>query len=207
MAPEDKSLFYYGSLYNRLLDPLIKPSREAIVDRVPPDSSVLDIGCGTGLLCCDLRRRKNCRVVGIDLSRRMLDFARFNNPFDEVEFLHQDATDMRDLQDESFDYVIMTNIIHELMPDDQLKMLQEGFRVGRNMILFDSFVPLPWNAVGMVKRLIEVLFGADHYPQFRTYMASGGIMGILEASGYSSRIVDQSILAWGCNHLVLVSKR
>ena len=62
----DKSLFHYGKIYNKLLDPLIKPARKVLVDCIPADSSVLDIGCGTGLLCFDLKREKGCQVVGID---------------------------------------------------------------------------------------------------------------------------------------------
>lgn len=204
--PADKSLFHYGKLYNKLLDPLIKPSREAIVDQVPVGSSVLDIGCGTGLLCLDLKRQKGCRVVGIDLSSRMLEYARSINPFDDVEFLHQDATNMHDLRDDSFDFVLILNVIHELMLDEQLKMLQEAFRVGQSILLSDSNVPLPWNVTGIVKRFIEISFGFDHYPQFRVYITSGGIMGILEQSGHSSNIMDRSIFSQGCNQLILVSK-
>jgi SAM-dependent methyltransferase len=204
-APKDKSLFYYGSLYHRLMDPLIKPAREAIVDRIPANSAVLDVGCGTGLLCFELHHEKDCRVVGIDLSKKMLEFARSNNPHDQVEFLHQDATMMSDLEDQRFDYVVILNMIHELLPEQRLRVLDEAFRVGQHVILFDSNAPLPWNFVGIVKRSIEIFFGLDHYPQFRSYLASGGILGILEESGHSENILDQSTYSQGCNQLVLVS--
>jgi SAM-dependent methyltransferase len=204
-SPKDKSLFYYGGLYNRLFDPLIKHARAAIIDRVAADTSVLDIGCGTGLLCFDLRREKNCRVVGIDLSRKMLDFGRSNNPFDDIEFLHQDATNMKDLHDNSFDYVVVLNVIHELKLDKQLKLLKESLRVGDKVILFDSTGPLPWNVVGVVKRFIEIFFGFDHYPQFRSYTSSGGIDGILDASGLTLNIVDRSIFSRGSYQMVIVS--
>ena len=82
-TPADKSLFYYGSLYNKLMDPLIKPARETVVKEIPAGAAVLDIGCGTGLLCIALKRSKDCRVTGIDLSRRMLEFAESINPYPE----------------------------------------------------------------------------------------------------------------------------
>ena len=53
----------------------------------------------------------------------MLDYASAFNPFNDVEFLNQDATNMQDLRDDSFDYVLILNVIHELMPDEQQKML------------------------------------------------------------------------------------
>jgi ubiquinone/menaquinone biosynthesis C-methylase UbiE len=205
-SPEDEGLFHYGSLYRKLLDPLIKPARDAIIDRIPVDSSVLDIGCGTGLLCLELKREKHCRVVGIDLSLKMLDFARSNNPFQDVEFHHQNATDMQSFLDERFDYVVALNVIHELGPSDRLKMLGEAFRVTTNVILFDCNVPLPWNPVGIVKRLIEISFGLNHYPQFQSYLSSGGIMGILNEYGHSLRIVERSTFAQRCNQLVHVTR-
>jgi SAM-dependent methyltransferase len=205
-APKDKSLFYYGSLYHRLMDPLIKPAREAIVDRIPANSAVLDVGCGTGLLCFELHHEKDCRVVGIDLSHKMLEFARVNNPYERVEFLHQDATRMNDLKDARFDYVILLNMIHELMPEQRLRVLEEALRVGSHVILFDSSAPLPWNLVGVFKRFIEISFGLDHYPQFRSYLSSGGIEGILEAAGRSESITDRATFSMGCNQLFHVSK-
>jgi ubiquinone/menaquinone biosynthesis C-methylase UbiE len=202
----DKSLFHYGKPYNILLDPLIKPMRRAIVDQVPVDSSVLDIGCGTGLLCFELKREKDCRVVGIDLSRKMLDYARSINPNEDIQFLHQDGTNMQDLGDDSFDLVILLNVIHELVPDNQLKMLEEAFRVGRSILIFDSNVPIPWNLSGIIKRLIEISFGIDHYPQFREYINSGGVMGILEGAGYKSNIKDRKLYTQESNQMVTVLK-
>jgi len=132
----------------------------------------------------------------------MLDFARSNNPFQDIEFFHQNATDMQSFQDRQFDYVVVLNVIHELEPTDRLKLLAEALRVGTHVILFDSNVPLPWNGVGIVKRLIEITFGIDHYPHFKSYLSSGGIMGILDAYGHSLKIVERSSFAQSCNQLV-----
>jgi ubiquinone/menaquinone biosynthesis C-methylase UbiE len=203
--PVDKSLFYYGRLYNRLMDPLIAPARQAIVERVPSEASVLDVGCGTGLLCFELRRAKNCRVVGVDLSRRMLEFAQSINPFSDVSFLHQDATKMQDLPDDGFDVVVILNVIHELHSDEQRRMLLEAWRVGNSILLFDANVPLPWHPVGIIKRLIELTFGIDHFPQFRSYLRSGGIIGILKSNGYAHSVVERLVMSQGCNQLVLLS--
>jgi SAM-dependent methyltransferase len=205
-APEDKSLFYYGGLYRRIFDPLIRPSRNAVVQRIPAGSSVLDIGCGTGALCFDLRRVKNCRVVGIDLSRKMLDFARSVNRYEDVEFRHVDAAGIGGDGAESFDYAVILNVVHELTPDGRVKLLREAFRLARNTIVVDVEAPLPWNVAGIVKRLIEITFGFDHYPRFRSYLRSGGLPAVFDACGRSSSIVERTVCDRGIHLLVRASR-
>jgi len=202
---KDKSLFHYGSTYNKLIDPMNKQSRDKIVEFVPAGASVLDIGCGTGVLCFELREVKQCPVVGVDLSLRMIEFARRNNPYQDVQFLHQDATNLRDIEADSFDYVVGSLIIHELNAQGQRQLVKEAWRVGRKSILVDSSAPLPWNVVGAMKRVLEVAFGFDHYPQFRSYLSSGGIMGILRVADLDNTIVHRELYSMGSNQIVVIA--
>lgn len=60
---------------------------EALVRRIGPDArglSVLDAGCGTGL-CAPHVRPLAERLVGVDLSPKMLDRARLRGQYDELE--------------------------------------------------------------------------------------------------------------------------
>ena len=101
--PANKSLFYYGHLYNRLFDPALAEARRVVTSLVADGSSVLDIGCSTGQLCFRLRAEKDCQVVGIDLSLRMLRFAEKVNRHSDITFLHKDATDLTGIENQSFD--------------------------------------------------------------------------------------------------------
>jgi ubiquinone/menaquinone biosynthesis C-methylase UbiE len=203
---KDKSLFHYGKSYNRLIDPLMAESRAQIISRTPQDATVLDIGCGTGVLCFELHRSKGCRVLGVDLSLRMLEFAQACNRYSEVRFLHQDATDMATFDDDSFELAVLCYIIHELHRPSQIKLLHEAWRVAGSLILVDSFTPLPWNLVGVIKRLIEYGFGREHYPQFRNFIAGGGLRSLLAEAGLTEHIASQDQFQAGCNHVVVVSR-
>ena len=203
---EDKSLLHYGNTYNKLIDPLTKPIRDKIVEFIPRGASVLDIGCGTGLLCYALRSEKQCRVVGADLSLRMLEFAREHAPYEDIQFVHQDATNLIDFQDDSFDYVIAALIIHELYAEAQQQMVKETWRVGRKNMYVDSIAPLAWNFTGIIKRIIELVFGFEHYPQFQTYLSLGGIMGILEAADLDKKIVHRELFSQNTNQLVVIAR-
>ena len=87
---------YYHSAVERKLQSLI-----------PPGSSVLELGCGTGNLLAAL---KPARGFGIDLSERMIEVARKNHR--HLDFAVGDAEAFS--TDESFDYVVASDLIGEL---------------------------------------------------------------------------------------------
>jgi len=71
---------------------------------IPPGSSVLEIGCGTGDLLHAVRPR---RGLGIDLSPRMIDVARGKYPDLEFAVGDAEALDVR----ERFDAVVLSDVV------------------------------------------------------------------------------------------------
>ncbi len=74
--------------------------------------SVLDVACGTGLYSRRLKRRGASRVVGIDTSQGMIDYARQlerQEPLG-IEYRVQDAATATDLG--TFDVVVATYLLH-----------------------------------------------------------------------------------------------
>ena len=188
-----------------LLDPLLKEARNNIIDLIPENSKVFDAGCGTGTLSLQLREKKKCKVVGGDLSLRMLKFARKSNPYDDVQFLHIDIGNITDYRANSFDYSIVCQVIHELPTDKQINVINELMRVGRRTIILDSNTPLPKNPVGIVIRMLDATFGRDHYENFKSYIASGGIVGILERGELTSKITQRFVFKSNCQQIVVLS--
>ena len=205
--PIDKSLFIYGPLYHRLFDPQLAEARQVAVDLIAEGSSVLDIGCGTGLLCFALKEKKNCHVTGLDLSLRMLGFARKANPFPDVTFIHGDATDLSAFSDRSFDYATLLMVVHELPKTDQFRALKEALRVAGRVIIVDSTAPLPKNAGGIGIRLVEATFGRVHNPHFKTFLSAAGIGGILGESGLSVNLEHRAIFWRNCREVEMISQR
>jgi SAM-dependent methyltransferase len=200
----DRSLRHYGSLYHRLLDPLLVETRRAAVELVPARSSVLDIGGGTGQLCFDLCKQKHCRVVGVDLSLRMLDFARAADAHPEVGLLHLDAGDLVGIDERSFDVATILLLLHELPVEKRTRVLREARRVARAVLIIDAAAPLPWNPGGIGIRLAEYSFGHEHLPHFRDFLARGAIMGLLDESGDRSSVAQRRLFMGRSREVVVV---
>jgi ubiquinone/menaquinone biosynthesis C-methylase UbiE len=203
----DKSLFFYGSIYHRLFDPQIAEARQVTVDYISEESSVLDIACGTGQLCFALREQKRCHVVGLDLSQRMLEFARKNDPLQNITFIHGDATNLETFSDHSFDYATMLMLMHELPRPQQVSVLKEALRVASRGIIIDAVSPLPKNAGGIGIRIVERTFGHDHNPNFKSFLVTGGISRILEESGLPVKIEHSSVFWRNCREIIVVSAK
>jgi len=204
--PKDKSLFHYGKTYHVLIDPLMAEAYSQIIEHTPKGASVLDVGCGTGTLSFKLHEKKGCNITGIDLSLKMLGYAKTHNRFSDVRFLHEDGTEMVDIDNDVFDQAVICYIIHELVRPLELKLLSEAWRTSRSLILLESYAPLPWNAVGVIKRAIEYSFGWEHAPQFRDFIAKGGLPSLLEEAGLKEHIVSQARFQAGCQQLIVVAR-
>ena len=203
---QDKSLFYYGAIYHRLIDGKLAEARQTIVDLIPERASVLDIGCGTGGLCFELCRHKHCKVVGLDLSLKMIRFAEEQQALPDMTFVHGDATDLSIYPDHAFDFAVMLVFIHELDATQQKQALSEALRVANKLIICDSVAPLPRNKGGFLIWLAETLFGHEHKPHFKRFLAQGGIKGLLNTTGLLARIEYSQVFWYGAREVAIVSR-
>lgn len=81
----------------------------------PYAASVADIGCGTGLLACELARRGH-RVTGVDPARAMLDVARGRPYGERVRWVEGDASR---LGAGDADLAVMTGHVAQVFLDEE----------------------------------------------------------------------------------------
>lgn len=94
-----------------LLDASVRDAwRELMVNEIPPGSTVLDLGCGTGSLSVLLAEHGH-EVTGVDLSPRMLEraVAKAESHGVKVRFLLGDASDPP--VEPSFDVVLARHLV------------------------------------------------------------------------------------------------
>lgn len=168
--------------------------RRRAIDRVPENSTVLDLGCGTGELALGLRRSKNCRVTGIDLSKKMIDFARERNPYSDLTFECKDVV------------AVASQLLHEISEDQQIAIIQGMVRVAGQALILDWKAPLSLLGPGLVGRVIEGTIGRDHHAKFLAYLEAGGILGLVEKAGVGSYLRETATFNRGEGQLVVLSR-
>jgi 2-polyprenyl-3-methyl-5-hydroxy-6-metoxy-1,4-benzoquinol methylase len=91
---------------------------------VEPDDSVLDIGCGNGLLTYDVASKAR-NVTAIDIDERNIEWAKRNHNKENIRYLCGDATQLRFV--EKFDVIILSNVLEHI--EDRHDFLSTGSNV------------------------------------------------------------------------------
>jgi methionine biosynthesis protein MetW len=109
-----------------------------ILEMVRPGSSVLDLGCGDGVLLACLFKEKHCRVQGVEIDEQAV----YKCVARGVSVLHGDVdSDLPDYADRSFDYVVLNQSFQQVKKPDTV--MREALRVGKEVIVsFPNFAHL-----------------------------------------------------------------
>ena len=203
---ENKNHWYDGWFYDRIIAPNQDQLFAQIKELIAPQSTVIDIGCGTGRLAFALG--DHCAsVLGIDLSKRNIGRAQIlleRVPNEKISFQHLNVSDARNGGDKPFDYAVLTYVIHEVNKEERIKLLKDASRVAEHIIIGDYQFPRPTGLSGFMSKTIEYLAGREHYRNYNTYMAEGGIRYLARESGL--RIITEVKSRRSVDQLVVLSK-
>jgi methionine biosynthesis protein MetW len=108
---------------------------DMIVDLIPPNTSVLDLGCGTGGLLARLNRRGHDRTVGVELDEKAV-LACVRRGLDVVQFDLDEG--LASFGDGQFDFVVLSQTLQAVR--DVERIVREMLRVGRRCVVsFPNF--------------------------------------------------------------------
>jgi SAM-dependent methyltransferase len=202
---QDSSRWSHGWFYHIFFDRPLEEARRVVIDVVPECARVLDIACGTGELCRGLRAAKGCRVVGVELSHRMLRFATAHTRLEGITYVHGDATNLSSVESGEYDYATLLFLMHEIPMKQRVRALEEALRVAQHVVAVDSHVPLPRNAHAAALHLVEAMGGREHYASFADYLATGGMMGVVSRLEPPVSVVHAITFWHGCRDALVLS--
>ena len=177
-----------------LYDPVVRATtrertfKRRLLDQaaIQPGQRVLDLGCGTGTLAIEAKRREpRADVAGLDGDPEMLARARAKASEADVEIeLREGLADRLPYPDSSFDRVLSTLLFHHLTREVKQAAAREVARVlrpGGELHLAD-WGPAP---DPLARALFVVVQLFDGFEQTGDNVA-GRLPSILEAGGLSS---------------------
>ncbi len=132
-----KSLRAGENNYNDLLE------QPAMAKMLPDltEKSVLDLGCGYGHNCVDFVRRGANKVLGIDISEKMLEVAKSESVHERIKYLNMSMTDISELN-ESFDFIYSSLAFHYVKDFDTFaKNIYSALNTG-GQLLFSQEHPI-----------------------------------------------------------------
>lgn len=96
--------------------------------RIQPGMTVLDVGCGNGVVGARIAQAFQCRVTGTDI----LDYVKTGLPF-----VRSQDDGRLPFGDGSFDCVMLNDMLHHVPTAGQEALIREALRVGRQLLIFE----------------------------------------------------------------------
>lgn len=143
--------------------PDMSRQRDATLQRLnlKPGECVVDVGCGPGFLCETMAAAVSPtgRVVGIDISKDLIDFASRHRSSDRIDYRVGNATALP-AQTAQFDVAVSTQVIEYIADADiALREIARVLRPGGRAFIvdtdFDSWV---WHAAD-TERMAQIMKG------------------------------------------------
>jgi SAM-dependent methyltransferase len=201
----NKVHWYDGWFYDKLIAPNQDRLFREIKKIIEPNSSIIDVGCGTGRFSFSVSDKIQ-KVLGIDLSIKNINKAnhtlsRKNNS--KISFHHTNLSDLVK-QNLHFDYAVMTYVIHEVNPDERIILLNEMAQIADKIIIGDYLVPVNKGFWSTINEIVEFLAGKNHYDNFKHFVANNGLYGLIDKTGL--KVVQELKNKPETNQLVVLAK-
>lgn len=181
---ENKNHWYDGQFYDKIIAPNQDRMFCEIKSVIEQNSSVIDIGCGTGRFSFYVSDKVN-RIIGIDLSAKNILTAnkklrkKQNN---NISFFHSEVSELS-RQGLHFDYAVLTYVIHEVNPGERIPLLKETMKLADKLIIGDYLVPVKYGFWNFMNRVVEFLAGKEHFNNYKDFIKNGGLEVLLKNSG------------------------
>jgi SAM-dependent methyltransferase len=202
----NKNHWYDGWFYDAIIAPNQDKLFAQIKNLVPSQSTVIDVGCGTGRL--EFLLAGKCKsLLGIDLSKKNIERANLTllrHPHPKIAFKHSSLSEIINSGNARFDYAVLTYVIHEVNEEERINLLKEISLLADKIIIGDYLVPMPNGFESRLSQGIEFLAGKEHYRNYKSFVANGGIYQLADKAGL--KVINEISNYPLTNHIVVLEK-
>ena len=203
---ENKNHWYDGKFYDLFIAPNQDKSFSLVKKIIKENSSVVDVGCGTGRFSFSLVDKVN-KIDGIDLSERNIKTAQSKvdeSNSSKIKFYHSDVNQFFIEKNHHYDYAAMSYVIHEIDETLRVDILKTLSQYSDEIILIDYLFPRPSSYWSLINEAVEFAAGREHYINFKSYLKNGGLHGLANQSGL--KIIKEIKNTPSTSHIVVLEK-
>lgn len=184
------------AFFHNFLRSLMLPLKE-IDTNLPQVGTILDLGCGEGVIARYLATNSKRKVIGVDLNKSRIQQTKLKN----LSFEH---ADIRTYDVKSADGVVLSDVLHHIDFQNQekvLKNISKGLK--RNGILIIKEIDTRDAIRGKLSRFWDFVF----YPREKIYFnSSKQLSAKLEKLGFSVEIKKTTKFFPGSTTLFICTK-
>lgn len=166
---------------NNTADRVLLPLRQELVELIEHDSTLLEVGCGTGDLLFQAAE-KISYGHGVDLNQGMIKYAESKRQAHNLSNLSFECIDALAMVPRKFDISTSTLCLHE-MPEQQACALLKMMVDNSEMALVADFTEAK-SALGRLSIEFDELL-SGHYRNYRQYRRNGEIPSYAAKIGVS----------------------
>ena len=202
----NKDHWYDGWFYDKLIAPNQDKVFSYVKGLVELNSSLIDIGCGTGRLAFQMQDK--CRKIdGVDLSQRNILLAKKKlqkSNSTNINFHHSDIIIFLKNAYASYNYAVLSYVLHEIHESQREKILTTVSLYAEKIIIIDYLVPKPKNVWRYLNEIVEYFAGREHYDNFKSYIENGGLIELADSSRL--KISNEFINKSAGTHIAILQK-
>lgn len=177
-----------------LNDVLEQPALRVLLPRLE-GKRVLDIGCGMGQFVAHCAQQGALKVIGADISNKMIEYAKQNNKDENTEFICSAIEDLQ-FESQSFDLIVSSLVLHyvkdyrEVVSNIHRWLHTEGifiFSIEHPMVTSQN----PMEGWGCNEQGQKVCWPVDHYGEEGERNQSWFIDGVIKYHRKIATVVNE----------------
>ena len=130
-------------------------------ESIEKNTNILDIGCGIGILACELAKKAN-KVIAIDKNKESIEIAEKSFSKQNIEYIVGDVISYNFV--ENFDYIILSNVLEHIK--NRVNFLKKIKNFGNIILIRVPMINRSWLTIYKKELGLEYRLNPDHYIEY-----------------------------------------